>query len=270
MKSKKTMSITEIQDKYEKTVKYRRLLIIVGSISIILTIILLIVNASPELTDYRKYVPIPFFVSFLLFLSIAFKIPNMSTYEEMRYHLSKLIENLNIKNYKKSEYYLDKLAFNLDLFLEELEDIFLLNYVREFAQNFLFMLKYDIFPDISNKDKIGGFLTNLENIENALSNEDFTFLIHITNNLKNEKLMRDKITFPYEKPSLFNHIATIFTNIINYYPIKYFIVYICILSLLSGIGYYFSTRLSFLTFDSGLIAALLVVSTVFTEKIKIK
>lgn len=263
------MSITEIQAKYEKRDKYRLLAIIVGSISIILTIIILIVNASPELTDYRKYIPIPFFGSFLLFLLISFKIPYLSKYEEIRYHLSKLIENLNVKNYKKSEYYLNKLASKLDLFLEELEDIFLLNYVREFVQNFLFMLKYDIYPDISNKDRIGVFITNLENIDYALSNEDFKYLFNITNNFKDEKLRQDEITFPYEKPSLFNQFTTIFKNIINYYPIKYFIIYLCVLSLLSGIGYYFSTKLSFLTFDGGLIAALLVVSIPFTEKIKI-
>lgn len=268
MKSNKTLSITEIQDKYENRKKNLMMVIIMGFLSLISMLIFLFVTNSPEFVKYRIFSFSLFVLFFTIFILIGNRSPYLSTFDTIRYHLSKLIENLSNKNYKKSEYFLNKLAFNLDIFLEEIEDSFILNDVREFIQNMLFMLKYDIYPDLSNKTRTSGFLKKLEKLENAISDEDLKFLYSITSDLKDENLINGDIVLPYERPSLSKQIINTRIKNITTHPIIGFVfIYLFITSLILS-GYYFSIKLSLLTFNYTLFSTLLLISVYITKEIK--
>lgn len=253
------LSINEIHEKYNRE-RILRYLVGLILLIIILIIALIIFKVLPE--SYSFVVLLIFLVAY--FISIF--LPELSTYELVRYHLSKLNESLNNKNLKNSIHHLNKLNYNLAKFNDELEDSFLLHSSKETLNEFWKLLKYQVYPYLINND-FHSFAEVLKDIEFAFNQENINNLNKILEDFVSENADTN-ILLPYEKPPILNRIIqSIRSKIQTNFQKNYFFRLLCITLLLLIIGYLISTKTT-LKFDNTLISALIIAAVAIAKEYK--
>lgn len=245
------LPISEIQEKYKKrrTSKY-----LVGSVFSILMLILILIifNVIPETYSIVLLLPVA-----AVFIIISFS-PELSTFELIRYHLSRLLESLNGKKFKESVDHLDKLAYNLEYFNDELEDSFILNSSKKTLNEFWKLLKYQVYPS-SLKNDFESYTIPLTDIERAIENGNITQLNEELKKCVCEKVDTDNI-LPYEKPPILNRIINSISSKIQINFQKNFVFrFVCVSVLVLSIGYFIST-ITFLVFDTYFFGVLILVA----------
>lgn len=196
------IKISEIQEKETKSQR----IVPLNRFLVILIIGCMILVILDQFNSYDVYLFGTIILIFLLMIILDTFHPRLSTYENMRYNLNELVVSLNSKDSKNAITHLNRLAFDLHILDEELEDIFILRDAKQIIHDFWFVLKYEVYPDLLNKERMSVLKTHLEQIDNAISDEDIDHLNNIVSALKKEDLIDETVILPYEKPSITNQI----------------------------------------------------------------
>ena len=251
------LPISEIQENYKK-IRTSKYLVGLGLSIFTLIFILIIFNVIPG--NYSIVLLLPVTVVFII---VSFS-PELSTFELIRYHLSRLLESLNEKKIKESVNHLDKLAYNLENFNHELEDSFILLSSKKTLNEFWKLLKNQVYPSLLEKD-FESYTIPLTDIESAIENENITQLNEELNKFKSEKVDTDSV-LPYEKPPILNRIINSISSKIQINFQKNFIFrLVCISVLVLSIGYFISTKTSFVL-DNTIIGVLILVALAIAKE----
>lgn len=235
MKSKNTQSIAELIEKYNKIKRSEKIVMILAILSFILLLILTFTSSSIKYLFLNIYLMPLLFLIFISFLYYFITLPDLSSYERIRYNLTKSIEFLKSENYSKTEYHLNKIAINLEYLLEELEGIDILCDFRNVLDNFLLKLKLDVYPNISNAEKSEELTKLLRDLQKALIDQNQINLARLSKNLIDENPRN--IELPYEKPNKIDKFLKLIVNNDQVkFIIKFIVAFIIITSLIIVVG----------------------------------
>ena len=260
MKFNKTLSIFELQKKSANIKRDKIISIILGVFLLIFTFALSYFKYLP----YKTHIFIIYIIIMSTFVLFSIRIPNLSSYEEIRHNLAKSIEFLEEGNYDKSKHNLNEIAINLESLLEDLETIDILSDFRYVLNDFLLKLKLDIYPNISDIERKEEFLLTLIDIQKALTNNNQTDLMRLTQNLTDENNI--DIELPYEKPNLLSKfLKLLLNNNMLKYGIKFILIFFITSYVFILIGNHVLPYFS-LTPDNTSFIGFLTISFLFTNK----
>ena len=249
-------TISEIEEKYNKRKIAKTLFISFVILVILIYIILLFTGYN----SYLGFVYWSFFVGFFLLLAYA---PDISEYESMRYHLTKLIKSLEAPDPKKSEEHIDKLVLSIDKFDGEIEDSFLFLSIKSTIDNLWTLLKYQIYPCLKEND-YNSYLETLKDIKYAFDNENLIDLTRIIDQAVNdvtENYEQRAILLPHEQPYLLiRYFNDFISKCINLFNKNLIFRFISLSIIFLFVGYCTSIISSFVIYDFEFCKTILIVS----------
>ena len=151
---------------------------------------------------YQSVAILIFFGSWVLLgLTFIFYFPPYLTpYILIQYHTNKLLDSLLKKDYKKSKNHLDKTAYNILKFKEELQDLPVLKSVENIFSGLFDILKYQIYPDLLERNPIDSHDAVLISINSALYHDNTDSLSQIVEDAVGSGLEPNaSIVLPFEK-----------------------------------------------------------------------
>jgi hypothetical protein len=182
----------------------------------------------------------------------------------IQYQLNKLLDSLLEKDYEKSKNHLDKTAYNILKFKEELQDLPVLKPVENIFSGLFDILKYQIYPDLLERNPIDSHDAVLISINSALYHDNTDSLSQIVENAVGPGLQKNEsIVLPFEKRRLNWIIDTIkkklgILSFIDNAYIKFVSIFILLL-IVTPI---------FVTIDGTVFAAILTSSALLSRGIK--
>lgn len=242
--------------------RYNRRTFLLYPIGIILFVCVLILYLIGFNIISEKYNLVTVVLLIVMFYLGALR-PDLSTFELIRYHFSKLIKSMNENDFKKSESNLDSLAYNLENLNDGLEDIFILYSSKETLNEFRNLLKYQVYPSLIKYD-FESYIEVLKDIELAFENGNITLLNKELKKYVSEK--DDDIILPSEKsPILSRIIKSISSEMKINFQNNFVFRLVCIAAILFIIGYFVSTN-TLVDFNS-LVGPLIVVAAIIAKEI---
>ena len=186
----------------EKDFERRKRFIVIYSF---LVISILISGISYSYLQNELYKAVAILISFgslvLFGLTIIFySPPYLTPYILIQYHINKLLDSLLKKDYKKSKHHLDKTAYNILKFEEELQDLPVLKSVENIFSGLFDILKYQIYPDLLERNPIDSHDAVLISINSALYHDNTDSLSQIVEDAVGSGLEPNaSIVLPFEK-----------------------------------------------------------------------
>ena len=246
------MEITEIQEKH---LKFKRLQFILYLLFFIMLVTIFFTIQNVDNTKYFIFITI---IVLLIGLFSSNFFPPLSTYESIRYNLNELIVSCNSKDSKRAKGFVNELANDIHISEDELEDVFILNYAREILHDFWFMLKYEVYPLLPDREKMKTCAIYLEQIDKAIYNEDINQLHNITKSYITDSKPDETILLPYEKPFIINQIFSKLKEIISInFNKNIFFRFIVLSAIFSIIMYPFISFNEYVILGIGSISAIL-------------
>ena len=195
-------------------------------------------------------------------------VPYLSEYDYIRHHLKKLIEFSESGHVKKSKKHINKLAYHIFEFNRKLDDIFLLNPAKQTLDKFLKLLRYQIYPHLTESD-LKSYSDILKDIDIAMDAKNTKLLNEtLVKFIGEEEIQQSASLFTYEKQPLSERFTKGIIHLIrNNKIVNYSVKFSIVLFVLVTIVYFFSPTISFLNLDSPTFGILLLVTHGFANKI---
>lgn len=255
-------TITDIKKKFKR----RKNFIVVYSFLLISILISGISYSYLQNELYQSGAILIISGSMILFVLtiIFYSPPYLSPYMLIQYQLNKLLDSLLEKDYEKSKNHLDKTAYNILKFKEELQDLPVLKPVENIFSGLFDILKYQIYPDLLERNPIDSHDAVLISINSALYHDNTDSLSQIVENAVGPGLQKNEsIVLPFEKRRLNWIINTIkkklgILSFIDNAYIKFVSIFILLL-IVTPI---------FVTIDGTVFAAILTSSALLSRGIK--
>lgn len=248
---------SELEENYDK----RRTLQAVALFMFLLLVALVALNPSD--IDFILY---GILIIVIMFIALNYT-PYLSKYDFIRYHLNKLTESSKNGNAKKSKKHINKLAYYISNFNSELDDIFILSPTKQILDKFLGLLRYQIYPHLTESDlKI--WSDGLEDINFAMNSENITLLSDTLDKfIDKETVPKYEVLFTYERPSISKYFTKIIIHLIkNNKSVIYGVKFIFGLFVLVGLVHLLSPKFDFLELNVQIFVALVLVAHGFADK----
>lgn len=221
----------------ENDYKRRKNFLVIYSFSLI-SILISAISFNYLQNGLYKSIALFIFLGFLLLISftmIFYSPPFLTPYMLIQYHTKKLLESFSKRDYEKSKSHLDKTAYNIEKFKTELQDLPILKSVENIFSGLCDIFKYQIYPDLLEKNPFDSHDAVLISINEALYHDNIDSLSHIVTNTVGTGLKPNEIVvLPFEKRRLNWIINTIrnklgFLSFIDSVYIKFVSIFILLL-----------------------------------------